>query len=66
MEAVDSSGLIAAERRKLTPAQVIEDVVKKVAPVPVILSAWHLSPRVNIKRGLCDLATAGKTPQMAA
>jgi predicted nucleic acid-binding protein len=36
---LDSSVLIAAERRKLTPAQVIEDVVKRVGAVPVILSA---------------------------
>jgi len=36
---LDSSVLIAAERRKLTPAQVIEDVVKKVGTVPIILSA---------------------------
>ena len=36
---LDSSVLIAAERRKLTPAQVIEDVVKKVGVVPVILSS---------------------------
>ncbi len=36
---LDSSVLIAAECSKLTPAQVIEDVVKKVGAVPVILSA---------------------------
>ena len=36
---LDSSVLIAGERRKLTPAQVIEDVVNKVGSVPVILSA---------------------------
>ena len=36
---VDSSGLIAAERRKLTPAEVIEDVVKKIGAVPIILSS---------------------------
>ena len=31
--------LIAAERRKLTPAQVIEDVVETVGTAPIILSA---------------------------
>ena len=36
---LDSSVLIAAERRKLTPAQVIEDVVKTVGTAPIILSA---------------------------
>src|SRR2546422_3939319 len=36
---LDSSVLIAAERRRLTPAQVIEDVVKTVGTVPIILSA---------------------------
>src|SRR5437773_292699 len=36
---LDSSVLIAAGRRKRTPAQVIEDVVQKIGIVPVILSA---------------------------
>ena len=36
---LDSSVLIAAERRKLTPAQIIEDVVKTVGAVPIILSS---------------------------
>src|SRR5438034_10732660 len=36
---LDSSVLIAAERRKLTRAQIIEDVVKKVGAVPIILSS---------------------------
>ena len=36
---LDSSVLIAAERRKLTPAQAIEDVVKKIGTAPIILSA---------------------------
>jgi tRNA(fMet)-specific endonuclease VapC len=36
---LDSSVLIAAERRKRTAAQVIEDVIQKVGAVPVILSA---------------------------
>ena len=36
---LDSSVLIAAERRKLTPAQVIEDVVETVGTAPIILSA---------------------------
>src|SRR5207247_5534585 len=36
---LDSSVLIAAERRKQTPAQIIEDVVKKVGAVPIILSS---------------------------
>jgi len=36
---LDSSVLIAAERRKQTPAQIIEDVVKKVVAVPIILSS---------------------------
>ena len=36
---LDSSVLIAAERRKRTPAQVIEETVKNVGTVPVILSA---------------------------
>ena len=40
---LDSSVLIAAERRKLTPAQVIEDVVNKVGTVPIILSALTLA-----------------------
>ena len=35
---LDSSVLIA-ERRKQTPAQIIEDVVKKVGAVPIILSS---------------------------
>jgi tRNA(fMet)-specific endonuclease VapC len=35
---LDSSVLIAGERRKLTAAQVIEDVVKEVGAVPIILS----------------------------
>src|SRR5438876_4614799 len=34
-----SSVMIAAERRKQTPAQIIEDVVKKVGAVPIILSS---------------------------
>ena len=40
---IDSSVLIAAERRKLTPAQVIEEVVKKVGTVPIILSAMTVA-----------------------
>src|SRR2546428_1713083 len=36
---LDSSVVIAAERRKQTPAQIIEDVVKKVGAVPIILSS---------------------------
>src|SRR6266568_6040736 len=36
---LDSSVLIAAERRKQTPAQAIEDVVKTTGAVPIILSA---------------------------
>ena len=36
---LDSSVLIAAERRKQTPAQIIEDVVKTVGAVPIILSS---------------------------
>src|SRR6266571_2936247 len=36
---LDSSVLIAAERRKQTPAQIIEDLVKKVGAVPIILSS---------------------------
>src|SRR5438034_11034333 len=36
---LDSSVLIAAERRKQTSAQIIEDVVKKVGAVPIILSS---------------------------
>jgi predicted nucleic acid-binding protein len=36
---LDSSVLIAAERRKRTAAQVIEEVVAKIGAVPVILSA---------------------------
>ena len=36
---LDSSVLIAAERRKQTPAQIIEDVVKKVGAVPIIRSS---------------------------
>jgi len=36
---LDSSVLIAAERRKQTPAQIIEDVVKRVGAVPIILSS---------------------------
>ena len=36
---LDSSVLIAAERRKLTPAEVIEDVVEKIGTVPIILSS---------------------------
>lgn len=36
---LDSSVLIAAERRNLTPAQAIEDVVKTVGAVPIILSS---------------------------
>jgi predicted nucleic acid-binding protein len=35
---LDSSVLIAGERRTLTAAQVIEDVVKKVGAVAIILS----------------------------
>src|SRR2546426_11275202 len=34
---LDSSVLIAVERRKQTPAQIIEDVVKKVGAVPIVL-----------------------------
>ncbi len=37
--ALDSSVLIDAERRKQTPAQIIEDVVKTVGAVPIILSS---------------------------
>jgi tRNA(fMet)-specific endonuclease VapC len=40
---LDSTVLIAAERRKLIPAQVIEDVVKKTGAVPIILSALTLA-----------------------
>ena len=40
---LDSSILIAAERRKLTPAQVIEDVVKRAGAVPVILSPMTIA-----------------------
>ena len=36
---LDSSVLIAAERRKLTAAQAIEAVQKAIAEVPVVLSA---------------------------
>ena len=36
---LDSSVLIAAERRNLTAAQAIEDVQKAIAEVPVVLSA---------------------------
>jgi predicted nucleic acid-binding protein len=36
---LDSSVLIAAERRKLTAAQVIEDIQKTIGEVPVVLSA---------------------------
>ena len=36
---LDSSVLIAAERRKLTAAQAIEDVQKISGEVPVVLSA---------------------------
>ena len=36
---LDSSVLIAADRRKLTAAQIIGDVVMKVGAVPLILSA---------------------------
>ena len=36
---LDSSVLIAAERRKLTPAQIIEDVVRTAGAVPIILSS---------------------------
>ena len=36
---LDSSVLIAAERRKHTPAQVIEKVVTAIGAVPIILSA---------------------------
>ena len=36
---LDSSVLITAERRKQTPAQIIEDVVKTVGAVPIILSS---------------------------
>ena len=36
---LDSSVLIAAERRKRTPAQVIENVATAVGTVPIILSA---------------------------
>jgi len=35
--------LIAAERRNLTPAQVIEDVVKAVGAVPIILSSLTIA-----------------------
>ena len=34
---LDSSVLIAAERRKLTPAQAIESVLKTVGEVPIML-----------------------------
>ena len=36
---LDSSVLIAAERRNLTPAQVVKNVVATVGDVPIILSA---------------------------
>jgi tRNA(fMet)-specific endonuclease VapC len=36
---LDSSVWIAAERRKLTPAQAIENVVKTVGAAPIILSS---------------------------
>ena len=34
---LDSSVLIAAERRKLTPAQAVESVQRKVGEVPIVL-----------------------------
>jgi predicted nucleic acid-binding protein len=40
---LDSSTLIAAERRKLTAAQVIEDIVRRVGAVPVILSPMTIA-----------------------
>src|ERR1700693_2124289 len=36
---LDSSVLIAAERRKLTAAQAIEEIQKAIAEVPMVLSA---------------------------
>jgi predicted nucleic acid-binding protein len=40
---LDSSVLIAAERRKLTAAQAIENVGKKIGEVPVVLSAMTVA-----------------------
>jgi len=40
---LNSSVLVAAERRNLTPAQVIEDVVKAVGAVPIILSSLTIA-----------------------
>jgi tRNA(fMet)-specific endonuclease VapC len=52
---LDSSILIAAERRKRTAAQVIEDVVQKVGAVPVILSALTVA---EVGHGICRANTA--------
>ena len=40
---LDSSVLIAAERRKVTAAQAIEAVQKAIAEVPVVLSAFTVA-----------------------
>ena len=53
---LDSSVLIAAERRKLTAAQTIEDVVNKVGAVPDILSALTVA---DAFRFVCLGATSG-------
>lgn len=44
---LDSSALIAAERRKLTPAQAIESVRKTVGDVPMVLSAVTIAEIVH-------------------
>src|SRR6266566_8766868 len=51
---LDSSVLIAAERRKQTPAQIIEDVVKKVGAVPIILSSLTVAEIRERRRAFLD------------
>src|ERR1035437_800637 len=51
---LDSSVLIAAERRKLTPAQAVESIQHNVAEVPIVLCALTIA---EIGHGIYGAAT---------
>lgn len=51
---LDSSVLIAAERRKLTAAQAIESIQKSIGEVPLVLSAASVA---EIGHGICRAST---------
>ena len=46
---LDSSVLIAAERRKLTPADVIENVQRHVGEVPIVLCSLTVAEIAGVE-----------------